>query len=128
MGFTVTRKLHFGQGKRQRLKIKSGTAPKRPTTRTPHISRLMALAIHFQGMLDDGHVSDLATLARWGKVSRARMTQIMNLNLLAPSIQERLLFLPQTDRGRDDITVRELQKVALEPDWSRQLAMFGELL
>jgi hypothetical protein len=125
MSFTVTRKLHFGQGKRQRLKIKSGTAPKRPTTRTPHISRLMALAIHFQGMLDDGHVSDLATLARWGKVSRARMTQIMNLLYLAPDIQERLLSLPQTSKGKDVISCAQLQKVAIEPDWSKQLAMFG---
>jgi hypothetical protein len=128
MSFTVTRKLHFGQGKRQRLKIKSGTAPKRPTTRTSHISRLMALAIHFQGMLDDGHVSDLATLARWGKVSRARMTQIMNLLYLAPDIQERLLNLPQISKGKDVVSCAQLQKVALEPDWSRQRAMFAELL
>jgi hypothetical protein len=128
MSFTVTRRLHFGNGTRQRLKIKSGQSPKRPTTRTPHISRLMALAIHFQGMLDDGHVSDLATLARWGKVSRARMTQIMNLLYLAPDIQERLLSLPQTSKGKDVISCAKLQKVALEPDWGRQRAMFAELL
>lgn len=128
MSFTVTRELHFGQGKRQRLKIKSGTAPKRPTTRTPHISRLMALAIHFQGMLDEGHVSDLAALARWGCVSRARITQIMNLLYLAPDIQERLLNLPKTAKGKDVISCAQLQKVALEPDWGRQRALFDKLM
>lgn len=128
MSFTLTRKLTFQKGTRQRLKIKSGTAPNRPTTRTPHISRLMALAIYFQGMLDDGHISDLAALARWGRVSRARITQIMNLLYLAPDIQQRLLFLPETARGRDVISCAHLQSIALEPDWSRQRALFDKFL
>ena len=41
-----------------------------------------------------------------GHVIRARVTQIINLNLLAPDIQEDLLFLPRVERGRDPI--REL--------------------
>ncbi len=128
MSFTITRTLHFQQGRKQRQKIKSGQAAKRPTTRTPHISRLMALAIHFQQMLDAGDVGDLATLARYGQVSRARITQIMNLLYLAPDIQERLLNLPQTAKGRGDITCAQLQPIALEADWKRQLALFDKLL
>tara|TARA_R110002020_G_scaffold324432_1_gene540126 strand:+ start:158 stop:379 length:222 start_codon:yes stop_codon:yes gene_type:complete len=42
----------------------------------------------------DGHVNDYAELAQLGQVSRARMTQIMNLLKLAPEIQETILFLP----------------------------------
>ncbi len=128
MSFTITRTLHFQQGRKQRQKIKAGEAAKRPTTRTPHISRLMALAIHFQKMLDAADVGDLATLARYGQVSRARITQIMNLLYLAPDIQERLLNLPQTAKGRGDITCAQLQPVALEADWKRQLALFDKLL
>ena len=48
-----------------------------------------------QGLIDDGVVRDYAELARLGHVSRARVTQIMNLNLLAPDIQEEILFLPR---------------------------------
>ncbi len=128
MSFTITRTLHFQQGRKQRQKIKSGEAIKRPTTRTPHISRLMALAIHFQQMLDAADVGDLATLARYGQVSRARITQIMNLLYLAPDIQEKLLNLPQTAKGRGDITCAQLQPIALEADWKRQRALFDKFM
>ena len=54
----------------------------------------MALAIKFQDMVDRGEVRDYADLARLGYVTRARLTQIMNLTLLSPQIQERLLCYP----------------------------------
>ena len=127
MSYTITRKLHFQQGRKSSKKIKSGQAPKRPVARTPHISRLGALAIHFQQMLAAGHVRDLATLARYGQVTRARITQIMNLLNLAPDIQEELLNLPQTTKGRDPITCAHLQPIPLEPDWKIQRKLWMEL-
>ena len=39
----------------------------------PRITRLMALAIKVQGMIDRGEVRDYADLARLGHVSRARV-------------------------------------------------------
>ena len=45
----------------------------------------MALALRFQGLLQQGLIADYATLARLGHVSRARITQIMNLAVLAPA-------------------------------------------
>jgi hypothetical protein len=74
--------------------------------RVPRIARLMALAVKFQDMVDRGEVRDYADLARLGFVTRARLTQIMNLMLLAPDIQERLLDL----------------------DWSAQRALFAKLI
>ena len=62
-----------------------------PGPRIPRVTRLMALAIKFQDMVDRGEVRDYADLARLGYVTRARLTQIMNLLLLAPDIQEDLL-------------------------------------
>ena len=64
--------------------------------RLPRIARLMALAIKFEGMIQAGVAADYADLARLGGVTRARMTQIMNLLNLAPDIQEQILFLPRT--------------------------------
>ena len=58
-----------------------GKAPPSTSPRIPRITRLMALAIKFQGMLDCGAVRDYADLARLGYVTRARVTQIMNLLL-----------------------------------------------
>lgn len=51
----------------------------------------MALAIKFQEMINRGEVRDYADLARLGYVTRARLTQIMNLLNLAPDIQSSLL-------------------------------------
>jgi hypothetical protein len=120
MSYTISRKLHFQNSRHSKQTIHSGEMPKRKIARTPRISRLMALAIHFQEMINAGHVSDLATLARYGLVTRARMTQIMNLLYLAPEIQEELLNLPQTTHGHEIITCGELQSITLEPDWEIQ--------
>jgi hypothetical protein len=77
----------------------------------------MALALRFQGLLQQGLIADYATLARLGHVSRARITQIMNLAVLAPDIQEALLFLPRTERGRDPLHLRHLQPLTRIADW-----------
>src|SRR5205085_1168844 len=61
--------------------------------RLPRISRLMALSIRMEGLVRTGRVKDYAELARLGGVSRARVSQVLNLRNLAPPIQERLLFL-----------------------------------
>src|SRR5688572_20591476 len=61
--------------------------------RIPRIARLMALAIKFDALISQGAVRDYADLARLGHVSRARITQIMNLLNLAPDIQSDLLYL-----------------------------------
>lgn len=88
--------------------------------RVPRISRFMALAIHFEELIRNGVVTDYAELARLGHVTRARVTQIMNLRLLAPDIQERLLFLSLTQKGSDEIHLLELQRVAAEFNWLQQ--------
>ena len=85
-----------------------------PTTRVPRVARLMALAIKFEGLVRAGTVHDYADLARLGGVTRARITQIMNLLLLAPDLQERLLFLEGTTTGRCPIKLADLQPITQE--------------
>jgi hypothetical protein len=60
----------------------------------PRISKLMALAIRFDRVVRRGEVRDYADLARLGYVTRARITQVINVLNLAPDIQEAILFLP----------------------------------
>jgi len=84
------------------------------------ITRLMALAIKFQDMVDRGEVRDYADLARLGYVTRARLTQIMNLSLLAPDIQEAILSLPNTIAGRDLVTERRMRQITAVVAWNRQ--------
>jgi hypothetical protein len=89
----------------------------RPTF--PRITRLMALAIKFQDMVDQGEVADYADLARLGYVTRARLTQIMNLLLLAPDIQEAILFQTEAPQGRS-VGERAWRTLTAEPNWKRQ--------
>ena len=95
--------------------------------RVPRVSRLMALAIKFDGLLRSGAVRDQAELAEFGHVSRARVTQIMNLSLLAPDIQEELLHLPLSNGGRDPIRERMIRPIAAVPDWRKQRIMWEEV-
>ena len=89
--------------------------------RTPRVAKLMALAIHLQGLVDQGVVKDYAEIARLTGLTRARVTQIMNLNLLAPKMQEDILFIPRVYQGHDRITERYLRSIVLEPLWAKQL-------
>jgi len=75
--------------------------------------------------LGDGVVANQSELARLGHVSRARVTQIMNLLNLAPDIQEEILFLPRLERGRDLVAEREVREVAAIVDWIVQRQMWG---
>ena len=93
----------------------------------PRITRLMALAIKFDGIVRRGEVRDYADLARLGYVTRARITQIMNLLNLAPDIQEEILFLPRTVKGRDPIRERDVRPIAAVPHWNRQRKMWKAL-
>jgi hypothetical protein len=84
----------------------------------------MALAIKFQDMVDRGEVRDYADLARLGYVTRARLTQIMNLLLLAPDIQEQILFMNASQRVSRAVTERELRALAPVVEWDEQRRRF----
>ena len=62
------------------------------------------------------------------QVSRARITQIMNLLVLAPDIQEALLFLPSVEQGFDPIHLRQLQPLARALHWRQQRRLWRTLL
>jgi len=107
-------------------KPKEPAAPAPP--RIPRITRLMALAIKFQDMIDRGEVKDYAELARLGFVTRARVTQIMNLLNLAPQIQETLLFPNGNASGRSLVSEHDLRAVTRAVLWQDQVSAFDRRL
>lgn len=126
---TVQCQLHVQRKRKGRVALEEGPAPEPlPAGRVPRIARLLALAHRFERLLADGSVRDYAELARRGGVTRARLSQIMNLTLLAPDIQESILFLPRTTRGRDPVQLRHLQPIALTPSWSAQRKMWRAIV
>jgi hypothetical protein len=96
--------------------------------RVPRLARLMALAIRFDGLIRKGAIADQAELAHLGKVSRARISQILNLLHLAPDIQEQLLFLPPFHQGRERLHLADLQPLCRQWDWRRQRWLWQALL
>jgi len=92
----------------------------------PRVTRLLALAIKLQGMVDRREVRDYADLARLGYVTRARITQLMNLLNLAPDIQEAILLMPATTKGRDTVSERGLRNVSAIMSWPRQRKAWRE--
>lgn len=98
-----------------------------PPGRVPRITKLMALAIRFEHLLETGAVTGQSDLAELGHVSRPRVTQIMNLLHLAPDIQEAILNLPRVTEGKDPIVERHLRPVAAEPSWAKQRVLWREL-
>lgn len=129
-GVTILKKFHVERTRRSKLEIKPGPQPVRDTTegRVPRVARLMALAIKFDHLLSTDAVRDQAELAELGHVSRARVTQIMNLLHLAPDIQEAILNLPRTTHGHDPITERHLRPITIETDWATQRELWQMLM
>ena len=97
-----------------------------PLGRAPRIARLLALAHKLDAMVRSGEISGYSELARLGHISPARLTQIMVLLHLAPTIQEYILFVSPADA--QFITELELRTIAREPRWDRQRELFKRFL
>jgi hypothetical protein len=126
---TVECAVHFERQARGRQCLAEGPAPQRPPAgRVPRVARLMALALRFDGLVRSGAVKDYAELARLGHVTRARMSQLMSLLHLAPDLQEALLFLPRTQRGRDPLVLHDVLPITALTDWRKQRPRWRDLL
>jgi len=94
----------------------------------PRIAEVLALAIGFDDLIRRGLARDHADLARLGCISKERISQIMRLLWLAPDIQQEILTLPRTPRGRYQVGEVALRKVASMRLWSEQRVAWGRLL
>ena len=98
----------------------------RPESRPLHISRMLALAYKLREQIESGEVSSGAELAKRLKFSRARISQLLDLTLLAPKIQEEILFA-EIESGYDPINEHALREILREKNWVRQEEMWREL-
>lgn len=84
------------------------------TTRASRAARMLALAHHVERLIEAGELTGYADAARALGLTRARLTQVMNLLLLAPENQRRLLT------GASNATERSLRAIVQEPSWAAQ--------
>lgn len=101
--------------------------PKPRATRPAKIARLLALAHHVDAAIASGACDDLATMAARLKFTRARVTQLMDLTMLAPDIQEQILNMVAVD-GREPLRERTLRPVMAHMQWDRQRAEWARLM
>ena len=113
---TVTMKVAFRTARR--VEKPAPVATEKPI---PSIARRMALAHHIEALIDAGTVTDYADVARLFGISRARVTQICDLALLAPDIQAAVLL------GKVEPRDRHLRAIGRHPLWSDQRRAFRVL-
>jgi hypothetical protein len=90
-----------------------------PVRRPAKVARMLALAHHIQNAIDRGVVADRAAVARKLGFTRARITQLLDLTLLAPDLQARVLGLEAVD-GVEPMSERALREVTHAGTWAEQ--------
>lgn len=113
---TVTMRVAFRTARRCEKPVPVAT--EKPT---PSIARRMALAHRVEALIDGGTVTDYADVARLFGISRARVTQICDLALLAPDIQAVVLL------GKVEPRDRHLRAIGRHPLWNDQRRAFRVL-
>ena len=112
---------------RKRVGVPKSKMPSAPA-KLPHITKLMALAIRLEDLLATGQVKDQAEIARVAGITRARVTQIINLANLAPDIQQAILDLEPTTDPVPQFREREVRTIAILPNWEKQRLMWKRLV
>ena len=95
-----------------------------PSSARPlRVAQMLACAHQMEAMITRGEIRDRTELAVRFGFSRARITQLLDLLLLAPDLQEAILFGEST-RGRDSIHEHSLRRIAREASWRAQRGLW----
>jgi hypothetical protein len=95
-------------------------------TRPARVARLLALAHDIERRIQAGGFKDYAEVARLHGLTRARLTQVMNLLLLAPDIQAKVLEM-MARAGREPVTERQLREVTNTVVWAEQRVVWSQI-
>ena len=112
----VTIKRSFRKSRRSSPRLAKTVENEEAMRPVSKLARMLALAHHIERSVDSGNHQSNAEVARTLGLTRARITQVMNLLLLAPEFQARILS------GQLKATERSLRGVVREPSWETQLA------
>jgi hypothetical protein len=104
------------------------TAKRLLIPKVPHITKLMALAIRLDHLLESRQIKDQAELARTACITRARVTQILNLTNLAPDIQRAILDLEPSMDPLRSLREGEVRQIAIITNWDKQRQSWKSLL
>ncbi len=110
---TLTSRVDFVRAAKQ------PTPSREPTRRPAKVAQMLALAHHLQNAIDEDDSLDQSTVAKRLGVTKARITQLLDLTLLAPDLQEQVLAMEAVD-GVEPMSELAVRKVAQIREWSEQ--------
>jgi len=100
--------------------------PKEEIKNEPKLRQNLILAHQINSLLCEGKASDLKQVAGWLNIDPTRLHQMMNMLLLAPSIQEEIIL---SDSQRlCKIPEYKLRNVTSQADWQKQRQLWKELI
>ena len=103
---TVRHELSFVESEEEPLPV-----TKKPVLR---VARMLALAYHIDALVEEGKLKSYGEASRLLGITDARMTQVMDLMLLSPRIQEGILD------GTIEIDAKRAQRLTLCDSWRSQ--------
>jgi len=92
----------------------------------PQLRQNLILAHQIQEIMADGKATDLKQVANWLNISRIKIYLIMNMLMLAPSIQEEILLSDNSDISL--IPEYRINEITREIDWIKQKELWQELV
>ena len=100
----------------------------KPPPKSSRIVDQLRLAIEYQRMLDSGLAVSQVQIAEAEGISRARVTQILKLNVLPDKIKDFLLSLNGTEVNQTFLTERSLRFLQKLPKHEAKIQAFQALL
>jgi predicted XRE-type DNA-binding protein len=120
----ISGKLHrVRKGHAKRFVDEPPVAPE-PVRRPARVAIMLALAHKIQQAIDRGVVQDRAEVARRLGITRARVTQLLDLTLLAPLVQEQILLAASVD-GLEPVSERAVRAATRTGSWRPHLCRQG---
>lgn len=105
----------------------ASTPPPGPVRRPARVAIMLALAHHIRRAIVEGRVESQADAAQRLRYTPARLSQLLDLLLLAPDIQEQVLLMEAVD-GVQPVRERLLRPIVKLTDWRRQRIAFVALI
>ncbi len=103
----------------------AASVPEAPASRPARVAVTLATAHKIRQGILAGEIQDQVDAARGLGLTRARLSQILDLTNLAPDLQERILFLEVID-GREPLRERSMRGVLRSTVWDEQRATAAE--
>ncbi len=98
-----------------------------PVLRPARIAMILALARKYERMVNSRKVESFTDLAMKSGLTKARISQLMDLTLLAPDLQRVIMRLQSTD-GIEPVTERGIRKLVNVVGWGEQRREWGRMI